>query len=740
MGTPIRPARVVPLDVRAPIPERPAELPPLAVYAFSKGGTLLDMKPLDGEAAQLGIPVGAESDQVRVVIGPVLDKEQLDVGELLRRGGLEQHLNVRPKLEKFDPLRFDLRPDITRRWLGRWCTVTGTLTKRVSSGGITLHLPVCHAAVDIWEVDPWHLVLPRLPDFDIDRLRDIVDGPWPPIDLPIPPRPPVRVRDGVRGLAAVGASLSVDAVALNPQPLPPVAIRPGAIRGFDPQPDPPRPQFSAAVALAARGPRAAFERAVLAELATFRPILCWLYPRVVRKTKLTTVTTDECGHFRAVIWRSWFDPDVPDLYFTARQRLFLGVWVTIYEPTPIACHTWWDYRCGTEVALVTTHPLARTCAPCPPIVAPNRWVLFMAIGNTSTWAIHGVDSDTRVGGPLHDPAKHGLVDGTRPWGGTLRPRLEFDSDLRGLGVKYYRVSFKRVTEADTEWRFSTEAVNRHYTREVGGDLVLEQYPLGPNTVGATPHCYEIPPALPPEGQWSIPNAVLDTQSAVFPTAAFAPGMGFDATGTPVGIDQGGLWQIRVELFTAAGAQVDPEGLGIKWRVPESVDLTGTIQTADAAALGLVDAARNCMVVTVRVDNNPCAAAIDAPLVGTSAAADQCGVMTYTARSQLVTAPFLALQRNGFADWSFSIQRGAVSPPELSRSGQAAASAATMPAAPTETVGNLLDSCTLAGFTEVLYVRHRATDGWSEQTGLDRSAVRAFVLAPGASGAVPLPAV
>jgi hypothetical protein len=44
---------------------------------------------------------------------------------------------------------------------------------------VTLHLPVCQAAVDIYEVDPWPIIMPTLPDLDLDRLRDIIDGPCP---------------------------------------------------------------------------------------------------------------------------------------------------------------------------------------------------------------------------------------------------------------------------------------------------------------------------------------------------------------------------------------------------------------------------------------------------------------------------------------------------------------------------------------------------------------------------------
>lgn len=717
----------VSVEVRATITDKPTEFPAITAYAFSKGGALLDRQPVgkDG-AAKLTIPVGEDAQAVRVVLGPDLDAKDASLGEVLRRGGLERHVAVRPRAAALPPVAFEVRPDLWRCWIGRLCVVKGTLLKRTVSGGITLQLPVCAARVDVYEVDPWPIFIAALPEIELNRLRDIVDGPWPPIKWPPPPPPPDPFQR-----ADVFDPLGP--VALNPQPLPP-KLRRGAIRAFDPQPEPPALRRIAALppdlALAARASRPVFERAIAAHLDLLRPILCWLYYRPVRRTLLTTVTTDDCGHFTAIIWRSCASTDQPDLYFVARQRFWPGFWVTIYEPKPVPCHTYWNYVCGTEVTLVTSHLLARACPPCPPIVAPNNWVLFMAIGNSSVWRIHGANTTTRVGAVGHDATKFGLLDNTAPWGGTLRPRLEFDNSLRDtLNVKYYRISYKRPAEADSEWRPSTDAVNRHYTHEVANDLVLEQYPLGPVTVGTSPHLYEIPPALPPSGQWSTPNAVLDYQSGVIDTTAVAPGVGFDLSGTPAGPDQGGLWQIRIELFDTGGNLVDPEALGITWRVPESADLTGTIQTEDASLLGLVDAVANCMIVTVRVDNNPCLADIGAPTLDGSPAADECGVMNYTSTASTVALPFLALQRNQFATYSFAVQRGAVSPPEVSVTGTAAASAATMPAAPTESVANLLDACTTAGFAEHVYVWHMATDGWSRQGQYDASDIRAFVLAP-----------
>ena len=726
--------RQLSIDVVAGLAERPEGLPPLVAYLFTRSGTPVAQQPLDKEGrARLAVAVGTEPEALRVIVAPELPKEMLDIGELLRRGGIERHVALRPGIERLPPVAIAIGPEIIKFWLGALCVVRGTLLKQVVSGGITLRLPVCGATIDIYEVDRWPFILPVLPEIDIDRLRDIIDGPWPPIDLPIPPRPgpdpsPIRARAALPTTPAAFTSAAFTSAAFTGA---------ATIRAFNPQPDPPAlaTTLPAALKLATRASRPAFERALVAHIDLIRPILCWLFPIWVTKQKIATVTTDECGHFRTTIWKSYFNPDQPDLYFIARQRIWPGFWVTIYEKLPVACYTWWDYACGTEVTLVTTHPLAHACPPCPPFLAPNNWVLFMAIGNTSVWRIHGANDTTAVGTGGFNAAKQGQLDGTRPWGGTLRPRLEFDSSLRGsLGVKYYRVLYKRPSEPETAWRPSTEAVNRHYTMEVGGDLILQQYPLGPTTVGASAHLYEIPPALPPVGQWSIPNAVLNTQSAVIPTDAVAPGVGFNAAGAPLGPDEGGLWQIAIELFNTAGAQVDPEVLGIKWRVPMSDSLTGTIATRDAALIGLVNAARNRMVVTVRVDNNPTLARIGAPTLDGTPAGVECGVLTYTGTlgtgiGGTVATPFDAVQRNGFATYSFSVVRGAGPGASISRAGTASTSIGSPPPTPTATAATLLGACAIAGFSENLYVSHLASDGWSDQTQLDRSDVRAFVLAP-----------
>jgi hypothetical protein len=108
----------MPLEVQASIVDRPAELKTVMAYAFSSGGALLDAQPLDKEGrARLTVQVGKEPADVRVVLGPEIEKDALDVGEALRRGGAERHVALRPDAEAAAPIRFEVNPDVWRCWI-----------------------------------------------------------------------------------------------------------------------------------------------------------------------------------------------------------------------------------------------------------------------------------------------------------------------------------------------------------------------------------------------------------------------------------------------------------------------------------------------------------------------------------------------------------------------------------------------------------------------------------------------
>jgi len=353
------------------------------------------------------------------------------------------------------------------------------------------------------------------------------------------------------------------------------------------------------------------------------------------------------------------------------------------------------------------------------VIAPDHWVLAMAVGNTSFAAVHGVGPNiptTPLG--LTGP-NSGWGDGA-PFGGSLRLRFEFDNTIRSdLDVRWYRIRWRKAGSGNP-WLELTEPVWRHYAHWVGPTLMIEPYKLGPQPVGATANLYEIPPGLPPVGQWVIADAVVDTTSAVFPSAALAPAGGGE-----------GLYEFELTLFDSGGTAVNATSLGVAYVVPKTVDLTTTIETSNAAALGLVTPAGR-LIFRLYVDNNHCTATVDAPTLGGSAASDDCGVLRYADTSDAMTLPYAASHPFEFATYTFNVHRGTTHLPAVSTPNPPG----WLPVGPLPgthvvptTAGGLLGSCTIAGFAETLYVAATATDGWSRQAQYDDSKVRAFALAP-----------
>lgn len=709
--------------------------PNAAAYAFSPGGHFLARQPLDAQGnATLRVPAGEEATSVRILIGPETEEKAPSLTSLLRRGARERHLRIDPGGRDLE-LEFRILPDIWLCWLRGLCFVQGTLLKRVRSGGLDLDFPVCNATVEIYEVDPIHYILPRLPDSVLERFRGILLNPprpprpplpdpppfgsfppFPPSDSPLEPPFPrfemestaARFLKGTsqspqrRASSGMGAESSLSPIASGSASAPVL---------------PPEFQF------AVRNAGLTQLRSLLADWADLiRPIICLYFPHLLTKQRIATAETDDCGHFHTFFFRGCNNPDQPDLYFRATQRFFGLFDITIYAPTPVACHTHWDYDCGTEVTLITRHPLALTCPPCPPVIAPENWVLVMAVGNYPLSRIRGTGETLQS---TTDATTIGLTETNAPWGGLLRPRIEFDNRLRdNLGVRYYQVSWRKGFSGN--FTPLTGDVRRHYAHFVNGDLELTPYPLGPQTVNGVPNLFEIPPAVPPVGQWSTPDVIEDTSSAKFPTVDLAPAA------------EHGKYQIKVDLFDGSGAPVDLAATGILFVVPTSTDLSGTVETVAASTLGLVSG--NSFVMTLHIDNNPCnPALIDAPTLNGNPANDNCGVLEYgTSNSGAVVLGWKASHPNGvsaqgFASFSFSLFRGvnllSIPPatPTLPASGPALIGAGAF--SDSQSVADLLGGCAIAGFSENLYVAAAAVDGWRRLSEYDTSAVRAFVLAP-----------
>ena len=710
--------------------------PDLAAYAFSGGGELIEHVVLKAGKGELPLKAREGGQAVRVMIGiaPV-DEQVPSLGDLVRQGAKEYHIKVGPGIE-LSAITAIIDPTIWRCWL-QFCYVTGTLLKRVNRDGISIDMPVCNATVDIWEVEPIELILARIPPELLEWLRTSIVKP-PPVTSArqfgtrFPPpgpgpdpgpflaisslggvAPPVRGPSALDTGFEIATSASARSEGESEGARAPAAARssgPTAEAQVDPRAIAAAMHSLAGVhaisSAAHSGELDALRAALVAHQEIFRPLLCLLFPHWVTKQFITAVQTDECGHFSAYIWKGC---RTLNLYFTAWQWFFGGfdpVPIQILAPTPISCYTWWNYQCGSEVTLYTTSLFARTCAPCAPVVADPRWVIAMAMGNFPMSRVHGLSSSTPVSG-----SDAGLTDGGAPFGGTMRLRLEFDDALLGLGVGYYQVSWKKAGTAGAPVPLNGD-VHRHYAHDVGGNVVVEVYTLGPKTVNGSYPLYEIPPALPPEGDWSYPDAVQDLSSAVFPSASLVP--------APFS----GLIELHVDLFDTSGNPVDISTLGINYVVPTSTDFSGTILTENAAVDGLVSG--NTLVLPFYVDNNACSALIDPPLLNGTPASEDCGVLRYNQGSPgSVTLSYHAHHPNGFATYSYALYRGVneLTPP--SQSGLVGAGDFT----DTETVAALMGTCTVAGFSENLYVAAMAIDGWSRLSQYDAGYVLAFALAP-----------
>jgi hypothetical protein len=735
------------------------ERPELAAYAFGPGGTLLASAPLTGDAVDLSVPARAGGQALRVMVGPRVEEERA-LAELTRVGASEQFVRVGEEAELAVDFKL-YRPDWLC-WLRGLCTVRGTLLKRVTSGGVPIDLPVCGAEVEIFEVDPIPLIVHRIPDAIIDKLRQIVVKPFPPPPpppdgrvgpFPIPPEPGPDLSP-VRDLIALSQSILGTGLTLR-QPSPTEAAgdfvtrselsqlaserapeltgqaraeakveeAEGAVRTIalaETAPEAPDEGEVAAslyalsqsseVRIAASQGTAAFRRALIANAVLVRPLFCIVFQQVSTQL-VTTAITDDCGHFRATFSQGC-SSDTPDLYFVA-YRSFGFFRVPIYRPLPIACHTWWDYACGDEITLYTTSPFAITCPPCRPIVADPYWVLVMGIGDFPLSRIYGTGSTLTA-----TATNTGLTDYGAPFGGLCRLVAEFDNRIRDdLGVMYYRVSWKKAGSLSPYVPLDGD-VHRHYSHVVSGDLVLEVYPLGPHVVGGEANLYEIPPALPPTGQWVQPSKPLDTTSALFPTATLVPP------------GQEGIYKLRLELFDGSGNAVDIGAVGIHYVVPTSTDLSGTVYTTNAAALGLVPPppvdTGSAFVMRLHVDNNVCSAHIADPLLNGSVAANSCGVLDY-APGDTVELDYSASHPHGFATYAFTLVRGVtpLTPPSVPAWTPVGAGAFTNSLA----VSYLLGGCPVAGYAESLYVAATAIDGWRRLDEYDRNDLRAFVLSP-----------
>ena len=375
-----------------------------------------------------------------------------------------------------------------------------------------------------------------------------------------------------------------------------------------------------------------------------------------------------------------------------------------------------ELRVRHEVTLYTTSPFALTCPPCKPVIAPPHWVLAMAVGNTSLAAVRGTSVALQ---PTTNASNRGLTSGGAPFGGYIRLRFEFDNTLRtDLNVKFYRVRWRKIGSGNP-FVDLTEDVWRHYAHMVGTTLMIEPYKLGPQPVGGTANLYEIPPALPPAGQWSIPDAVVDTTSAAFTSASLAPAGGGE-----------GDYQFELTLFDAAGAAVNANALGHQLRRADHARPDVDDPDRERRRRSVSSRRADDLIYRLHVDNNPCNAALQPPDIngidlGRSLrpAPLQSRRLGHAALERIASAPVRHVRAHGRGGARRRCRRRSPRPASSRRRrarttirtrSRRCSARARSPASPRPCRSYAM-----------------ATDGWSRQSQYDRHAIQAFALAQAA---------
>jgi len=721
----------------------------IVAYVFDHRGTLITSATVKKGEVQLEI----KNDEQRpgrlffAAPSPSLNRDKpITLNDMERLQAYEPTWNFDPKKNEYELLPI---PEINWKWW-LWCScrVRGKVVRPVVIGGEHHEMPVCHARVHVCEVDPLYLLIPRLPDDIIRRIRDelleLIEIP-----IPRPPEPdpiPFRVDAAMRDLTPRNLARA-QAVTIKQRSEP---VKSGAQAMLNPQPLPPKAAnldlpFALKSGLSSASVNI-MRQVLLENHVLIRPYLCywpWLWPYFYRCDELAVLDTDSQGRFDTTIWYLCAG-DHPDLYFWVEYCIG-GVWTTVYHP-PIRCNTYWDYVCGSDVTIRVTDPRVPWCGDPNPL--PGKQVAVMLIGNGVS-----MPEIQRSSAGVNE----GLTTAGEPFGGSLEPHVWFGDALISSGITHYRWSYRRLTLADGvtasvgAWHAMDKDVVRHYAEILADStLVFRPYLLGPDPAFAGQNLFKIRPVNPPLNPGAVSSSWSPEVDARENTASsFFLSHLLDGGNTNTGA---GKYELKLELFKSDGTLVNLSNEDVLLKVPTGFGPfgPGAVDTELVAhhpalpgdmedrvirdATGKIVAFR----LVLRVDNNRCEAEIY-PVNVDGNTADDCGFAQYVNKAASdAHVSFKARHPNNFATFNFTIARGSTGVVETA-GGPVGSNPSTLGGYTRNVnsvfsngvpVTNLLGACDKAAFAENLHVDALATDGWSTLDYLDATAIPvAFALEP-----------
>lgn len=718
---------------------KPGEDIELAAYMFNAKGQLTHRVKVTGNEARL--PVSEkELRSARVFIAPVSknkdEEKEVSLREMTVRKAYEPVLtDLKDRI--WEPLPI---PDLNiGYWLLCACRVKGRLVKPVNVDGDIVEMPVCHARVHICEVDKISLIIPTLPDWVIDRFRDIIVNFPEPIPNPIPDPIPDPFPDPVPPPFP------------GPDPMP--FFREGMLNlRKEVEAGKVKPLSTELRQAFVSTSTTQIRKTIVENYKLLHPYLCWypkFWPYLYSCSELRVVHTDQQGRFDTTVFYPCAG-DKPDLYFWVEYSIG-GTWTTVYKPSK-PCHTYWNYACGTEVVIRLTDPRVDACGTLDTAEGSDS-VEIVKIGDAGYVSHIQQNMATSVNIQGEALRTVGLTNLSgngnqiRPFGATLGLRVKFGSGLPSAGgATHYRWSYRKVADSGlnpdvSAWSVMDHPVHINYYEEDGNTFHKKAYPLGPDpdyseTVFKIPPRYAAGIDVPNPGgrqrQWALEawnSAVLNTL--------------FSGSGDSDRLTDAGLYEFRFELIRMVGGNpqvvvVDNE----KFQIPP-YDLTPNYTSVNAPAIHLIPhspAKASGFVMKVRVDNNRCQADIH-PVSVNAAEANVCGFVEYADKqSDVARLSFKAYHPNNFANLTFRVRKGTETYPNgtpryraftqgmvIGDTIQGYVRAAGGEFGRNVPVADLLGACTDAAFGEHLYVDALATNGSTSELGYDASSLAGFAL-------------
>jgi hypothetical protein len=582
-----------------------------------------------------------------------------------------------------------------------YCDVQGDVTNTLTVNGVPQSGPVCKARVHVCTVDWWwHWPIwlqPRIPESVISDLADTIAAH-----------------------RAQASSLKARAQA--------GALKPISIHVED--------EIRAATPDTIQ--QVVFNRAEL-----LLPYFCWwplFWPWFYRVVEQAEVYTDCNGHFDAWLYGVGAAP-AENIYVWVEASIG-GSWVTVYNP-PFPCNTYWDYACGTAIAITLDDPSIAPCS-CQTTVADGS-VWFTAIGTYGIATNIQQDVTSSVLGVknvgctnLVDPNGNQLC----PFGSTLGLYLAFGESLPP--ATHYQWTW-------TDYLDSTLS-------PLGGSPVpitgtVERYYVWEQTDGTWENGSI--PLLDTDADGNIAYLIPDYDVTSYPgVPADAEWTGFNflsASLDSTSIGDGHVIQLNLQLMNknAAGVfEVVPIPVaGFQVSVDTNAAAAYDGSTPAPPAYLTLDTSdptyAESLTLLVRIDNAAVTAQIN-PVVlvstgGSTVTAGPCGMLESPEGDTPISfnLSFVATEPFNFATFSYDVYRGS-SGVVLSAGGYVFASASPFTLSggvfsDSAPVGSLLGTCPAAAFSENLSVDSLATDGtgplWLDGGPYAASDVNAFALAP-----------